>query len=104
RSFRWIDTICINQYDLDERAQQVSFMRDIYGRAKSVVIWLDEILFELEDNPYFNTNGNIPRPGHADWNAVWWLYRNEWFSRVWVIQQVAQDFLADMLIGDHSVP
>lgn len=135
RSFRWIDTICINQYDLDERAQQVSFMRDIYGRAKSVVIWLgpdtygyaakaisiityaaqymternrnvpsDEILFELEDNPYFNTNGNIPRPGHADWNAVWWLYRNEWFSRVWVIQEVAQDFSADMLIGDHSVP
>jgi len=39
----YINTICINYMDLEERSQQVSFMRDIYivGR-KSVVVWLGE--------------------------------------------------------------
>ncbi|KAE9376425.1 hypothetical protein N431DRAFT_330729, partial [Stipitochalara longipes BDJ] len=30
RSRIWIDAICINQADLNERAHQVSFMKNIY--------------------------------------------------------------------------
>ncbi|PPJ51527.1 hypothetical protein CBER1_09207 [Cercospora berteroae] len=36
----WIDAICINQADLDERARQVAIMRDIYARALRVVVWI----------------------------------------------------------------
>ncbi|KAF2997959.1 hypothetical protein E8E13_006149 [Curvularia kusanoi] len=36
----WIDAVCINQDDLDERASQVSFMAGIYSHAIQVVIWL----------------------------------------------------------------
>lgn len=36
----WIDAVCINQDDLDERAQQVAFMKDIYSSAKHVFSWL----------------------------------------------------------------
>ncbi|KAK6081543.1 heterokaryon incompatibility protein [Seiridium cupressi] len=36
----WIDAICINQYDLVERAQQVSLMADIFSYASTVHIWL----------------------------------------------------------------
>lgn len=38
----WIDALCINQGDLDERAHQISLMADIYGRAMKVGIWLGE--------------------------------------------------------------
>jgi hypothetical protein len=38
----WIDALCINQNDLEERAQQVSFMKDIYARARHVVVWLGD--------------------------------------------------------------
>jgi hypothetical protein len=38
----WIDALCINQNDLEERAQQVSFMKDIYARAKHVAVWLED--------------------------------------------------------------
>lgn len=38
----WIDAICINQMDLGERSQQVSFMADIYTQARRVIIWLGE--------------------------------------------------------------
>ncbi|KAJ4298833.1 hypothetical protein N0V90_004075 [Kalmusia sp. IMI 367209] len=38
----WIDQICINQSNKDERAQQVNLMADIYSEASIVHIWLGE--------------------------------------------------------------
>jgi hypothetical protein len=38
----WIDAICINQDDFQERARQVMLMRDIYSRADNVVLWMGE--------------------------------------------------------------
>ncbi|KAK3987685.1 heterokaryon incompatibility protein 6,OR allele [Cladorrhinum sp. PSN332] len=36
----WVDAICINQNDIQERNEQVSLMRSIYQRAGCVLIWL----------------------------------------------------------------
>jgi hypothetical protein len=36
----WIDALCINQNDLQERGSQVSRMSAIYGIAKEVIVWL----------------------------------------------------------------
>lgn len=36
----WIDAICINQENTDERTQQVALMTNIYQRARQVQIWL----------------------------------------------------------------
>ncbi|KAF2843218.1 HET-domain-containing protein, partial [Patellaria atrata CBS 101060] len=38
----WVDAICINQEDLDERAQQVALMGNIYASATRVIAWLGE--------------------------------------------------------------
>ncbi|KAG8423675.1 hypothetical protein J3459_008407 [Metarhizium acridum] len=35
----WIDAVCINQQDLDERARQVSLMAEIYASAERVLAW-----------------------------------------------------------------
>ncbi|GME64520.1 Ankyrin domain protein [Neofusicoccum parvum] len=36
----WIDALCINQDDLEERSAQVKIMPQIYGKAQSVSVWL----------------------------------------------------------------
>ena len=36
----WVDAICINQHDDDEKAHQIPFMEEIYGSANQVFIWL----------------------------------------------------------------
>jgi type II secretory pathway predicted ATPase ExeA len=36
----WIDSICIDQQNFEERSQQVRLVRQIYSSAKSVNIWL----------------------------------------------------------------
>ncbi|KAH8752340.1 heterokaryon incompatibility protein-domain-containing protein [Hyaloscypha sp. PMI_1271] len=36
----WIDALCINQSDLEEKSSQIPLMADIYRKAAEVVIWL----------------------------------------------------------------
>lgn len=36
----WADGICINQADITERASQVKLMRDVYKKAREVIVWL----------------------------------------------------------------
>ncbi|KAF5969550.1 WW [Fusarium coicis] len=38
----WIDAICINQTDVDEKNTQVPLMQKIYGQAQNVLVWLGE--------------------------------------------------------------
>ncbi|KAI1213864.1 heterokaryon incompatibility protein-domain-containing protein [Annulohypoxylon truncatum] len=40
----WIDALCINQDDMQERAEQVKLMRRIYTTASMVCIWLGDEL------------------------------------------------------------
>ena len=36
----WVDAVCINQADIDERNQKIRLMRKIYEKAKVVSVWL----------------------------------------------------------------
>ena len=38
----WIDAICINQQDFDERNTQIRLMRSVYANATEVIVWLGE--------------------------------------------------------------
>ena len=40
RSWLWVDSICINQSDIEEKSLQVAQMRTIFSRADHVYIWL----------------------------------------------------------------
>ena len=39
----WVDAICINQEDLQEKSFQVKLMQEVYSRAKAVLMWLGEL-------------------------------------------------------------
>lgn len=45
----WLDMACINQCDLQEKAEQVSLMGQIYGKADQVYAWLGESDPEVDD-------------------------------------------------------
>jgi len=45
----WIDAVCINQEDLQERGHQVAMMGSIYARAEMVHIWLDDHVLALDE-------------------------------------------------------
>lgn len=39
-TYFWIDALCINQEDMDEKSHQVPFMHHIYLQAQQVMMWL----------------------------------------------------------------
>jgi Heterokaryon incompatibility protein (HET) len=41
--FLWIDAICIDQENIQERSHQVNMMSSIYSSAFLVVVWLGEL-------------------------------------------------------------
>jgi hypothetical protein len=63
----WIDAICVNQQDLEERSQQVQRMADIYTLAQCVVVWLGS---EAEDSSWalraLNRIGSMIDPDWSD--------------------------------------
>jgi hypothetical protein len=76
-TYLWIDQLCINQDDVDERSRTVRFMSDIYSRATSVIAWLGHEKKTVEAAKYFRESHNLVI-----------LLNNAYFTRSWIIQEV----------------
>jgi hypothetical protein len=108
----WIDAICINQKDTEERNRHVRSMREIYSSAQEVLIWLgpesadSPIAFELMDmlarslregeHLFPSSDADEGRPF---WEAYASICGRPWFRRVWVRQEVAVAKKAILMCG-----
>lgn len=118
----WIDAICINQGDLDEKALQVRFMGEVFSNAERTRVWLgpssqdsglaisfietlysiflDVEIGNMERTLYYAMKYREAGP---EWLALAHLLSRPWFTRTWVIQEVALSTRADIVCGDHSL-
>lgn len=118
----WIDAICINQSDIDEKGTQVSMMDLIYSRASYVVAWLgsedkytapglqalDTLcrhaakFRESQIEPFSGTDENhykdadIPLITKEEWDGLASIYQRQWSRRAWIVQEA---ILPDILIA-----
>ncbi len=128
----WADALCINQKDAAERSRQVGIMSKIYRAATQVVVFLGEdtedtaLAFSVLDRvssllkheqdthrrlEAFNRgyvrgeNTGIPSAEDPGWTALRNLYRRDYFSRIWVVQEVALSAREPLVIcGSHQAP
>ena len=125
----WADTICIDQSSLAERSQQVQLMRQIYQSPASVLVWLgpgvdtDQALIEFIDglhkrlseaakgqDPHsldlvaLKNAGLIPGAASEDWVRLVNFYQEAWFTRRWVIQEVASAKRIGLIKGLLVIP
>ena len=106
----WIDQLCINQDDLDERSQQVQLMRYIYSNARRVLVWLGsddnmqakrakELIGKI-NKVWYVQMGSSRFPKNEDlelqglplrealaWKALEQMFENPYFERIWVVQE-----------------
>ncbi|KAK4554059.1 hypothetical protein LTR86_008900 [Recurvomyces mirabilis] len=111
--YLWIDSLCIDQDNVEERNQQVPRMSEIYGDADNVCIWLGVTTTDLTEALRFIKNelkipwklGEVWRSAshHGSWVALLELMKRDWFSRRWVVQEVALAKKATVHCGRHSV-
>ncbi|KAM7188617.1 Heterokaryon incompatibility protein (HET) domain containing protein [Naviculisporaceae sp. PSN 640] len=122
----WVDALCINQEDDIEKSHQVRNMGKIYRYAQHVSIWLGKgspgssqavafirYLWELIPNrPDFRTFQDNPdrrlrllfqQEYHDQWVSLGEFLQREWFSRVWILQEVALCREATMLCGSEQL-
>ncbi|EXU98173.1 heterokaryon incompatibility protein [Metarhizium robertsii] len=133
--YMWIDRLCIDQADITERSSQVTLMRTIYSRSIRTLVWLgpdhmsscavwrlvDQIYGVLQSlHPDAKTFSDIPVKiysesshvasrlppwNHQLWNHMRQLMELNWFSRIWVVQEVVLSPQAPVIIhGPHLYP
>ncbi|CAI6099682.1 unnamed protein product, partial [Clonostachys chloroleuca] len=108
----WIDALCINQADIDEKSQQIMMMSRIYNCVTCVFIWLggedDETGRVLQDlhnlanldkerRSLINTfildvniykKLGIPAISVDGWVEIYKFYNRAWFSRSCIVREV----------------
>ncbi|KAK3947131.1 heterokaryon incompatibility protein-domain-containing protein [Pseudoneurospora amorphoporcata] len=99
----WIDAICINQDDEEEKGHQVQSMAKIYAKASGVIVWLgeeaagsDQALEEIRiaakrdqapEEIRIAAELSIRRLDNKA--GILTLLERPWFQRIWVLQEVA---------------
>ncbi|KAH7400339.1 heterokaryon incompatibility protein-domain-containing protein [Cadophora sp. MPI-SDFR-AT-0126] len=78
----WIDAICINQADLEERNRQVELMAYIYARAKRVLVWLGII----PHSPLYQSQ--MGSGTASDLETLDALCRQSYWRRIWIVQEI----------------
>ncbi|KAI1119264.1 heterokaryon incompatibility protein-domain-containing protein [Nemania sp. NC0429] len=97
----WVDALCIDQQNRDERSSQVQQMAEIYAKAREVAIWLgpsendSELAIELLQDiaiarDDFREIADLlfsPSQLRAV-GAVVSLFQRDYWKRLWVVQEV----------------
>jgi hypothetical protein len=83
----WIDAICIDQGDSDEKSAQVPFMRQIYSWASEVLIWLGPAADDSDFVMDCLCTGNELTTLRFHSAFIDFLMR-PWFRRAWIIQEL----------------
>jgi ankyrin repeat protein len=128
----WIDAICIDQSNIDERGHQVRQMSSIYQRAEQVIVWLGQPTVNTDLFFHYMQCLEKEAVGHAcinwknsdgRWQLLWsnirllWndlnqdaqregfedLLQRPWFRRVWIVQEVANARSAKIMCGKKLV-
>ncbi|KAI1643079.1 HET-domain-containing protein [Daldinia loculata] len=103
----WVDAICINQEDNDEKSRQIPFMRQIYRSASSVLVWLgidesgSDSLRRLHH--YTKQSGSSVSTAEIT-RELGNITGLPWFHRRWIIQEVVLNPNVLLNCADVSMP
>lgn len=101
-SYIWVDQICINQAKEPnhEKADQIKLMGQIYSQAEQVIIWLGpgpdpaavERISALIEGSHESLELGLEllqeSQSAEDKEAMKTVWKNAWFERSWVVQEV----------------
>lgn len=109
----WIDALCIDQENHEERNHQVQMMARIYNGATQACIWLGEdnddstkaiaFIQEIMKLENFDTVSE-KKENASKWQSLLLLMQRPWFSRRWVVQEVALARAATIYCGTDKIP
>jgi hypothetical protein len=107
----WVDAICIDQSNIEEKNIQIPLMSFIYSRAQEVVVWLGDHKGPrwIEQSTLSAWHGNwAASKATDDWPVTkYWLYlltNEEYWKRCWVVQEIAMASRIRVVSGRSGLP
>ena len=105
----WVDSLCIDQENLEERNEQVKRMREIYSRARAIIVWLGQeektdrnavrSMRHLCRNPYVENTLQLPADLLLDgWPALFAFMQKPYWNRAWIIQELAMNHNSTLIL------
>ncbi|KAI1462029.1 heterokaryon incompatibility protein-domain-containing protein [Annulohypoxylon moriforme] len=93
----WVDAVCINQDDDEEKSVQIPFMSSIYHDASYVMVWLGDKSEDVESLKVLRTAvgkgfANIELDDESNEllsTHVSRITQHPWFTRRWIIQEIS---------------
>jgi hypothetical protein len=95
--YLWVDALCINQNDNKEKSEQIPLMSQIFSTANNVSVWLGpeegdsgmamRFVQRLmsDDFDQLVEDHRLSR----EWASLSNLMKRPWFSRRWIVQEIA---------------
>lgn len=130
----WVDSVCIQQNDTEEKSFQVSMMSQIYSKAEEVIVFLgynkQEVQHTQKESDNFVTglimmknaiNGNssarlskpridgkgprlVPGEWRRQYRALAQFFFHPWFSRVWTYRETTFSKSIRVVTNHTTVP
>lgn len=107
----WVDAICINQADDDEKGRHVAMMRSFYVSASSTWVWLGtsdtssdsamDIVQSFLSEDF--TDDDFWLIKRESWGNIDDLLRRSWWTRIWVIQEVLSSKRVHVWCGSKRI-
>ncbi|KAK8877497.1 HET-domain-containing protein [Apiospora arundinis] len=123
----YIDAICINQLDNDEKGHQIQLMQSVYSQALKVIIWLGSSMVNAEMSSNLRSLQE-----HGDWVwtekkdkiagagtaigvnganpvdkqkiAVEFISSHPYWNRTWIIQEIMLASDITIIVGSYTFP
>ena len=99
----WVDAVCMNETALSERNHQVKKMGDTFAQAEGVLAWLGPDPDQRASTIIRSFKFALPYTTPKDIYAMKKLTDLEWFSRLWVVQEMLRAKEALFIWGDETV-
>ncbi|KAE8382672.1 heterokaryon incompatibility protein-domain-containing protein [Aspergillus bertholletiae] len=109
----WVDAICIDQDNDDEKSIQIPLMRAIYAQADRVIVWLGEAIEDgdnalkrihrLAEDQSLQDKSLLAQSHKTSDDACLKLLQREWFQRIWVLQEVGVARYISIICGSVQI-
>lgn len=122
----WVDSVCIDQRNSEEKAHQIPLMEEIFKSAHTTYFWLGEVATGTNEAINFlstsvllvssGTAGDIIRAAftlflrrhtfrvHPHRSALNKIFRRPWIERLWTLQEAVLSHNSTVVCGERSIP
>ncbi len=110
----WVDALCIDQSDVEEKTHQMMLMTEIYTSARLVRCWLGEateasiigldiLSYLISDSPFNDCTPWSLRAVDEVTRGLQDILERDYFRRIWIVQEAALGRRITLQVGHNSI-